>query len=278
MTTTDSKQNRPYGKMRDYHLYGPAIIAFLTIIIGTIATVYYQQQRAYDNLYYHSTHKAMYGAAAVKAIFEQGLKSRALDWEDLFDEDYKRFSEEGRLSKYTSRFSDFTDRVLLEMQDEWLYDGNIVYAVAIDRNGYLPTHNSRFSQTGTDDPKHWDRNKRIFTGPIIEKANASKNNTSNKAHYQRDTGEIIWDITAPIWIENPYRVPGSPEDKKYWGAFHVGINTGTERAIMGMQTQSTVLINLVIVFMAFVMLRATGIVFRRKGNNVRSFREKGGES
>ena len=48
-------------------------------------------------------------------------------------------------------------------------DGSVVFAVLVDRNGYLPTHNTRYSQPLTGDPEKDrvnNRTKQIFADPV----------------------------------------------------------------------------------------------------------------
>lgn len=84
----------------------------------------------------------------------------------------------------------------------------IVYAVAADRHGYVPTHNTIFSQGGLDDPNN--RTKLIFE----EKAGLSPKLPDEPLQvYRMETGEPVWDIWAPIYVRD-----------RHWGAFHVGIS------------------------------------------------------
>ena len=66
----------------------------------------------------------------------------------------------------TTRFTDFTDQVLPALQEPVLdFDKRIAFCAAVDRNGYLPTHNAVYSQPQGGDPV-WNaancRNRRIF--------------------------------------------------------------------------------------------------------------------
>ena len=57
-----------------------------------------------------------------------------------------------------------------------LRDESVVYAVGVDVNGYLPTHNTRYQQPPTGDKekdKVGNRTKRIFDDPVGAKAAAN---------------------------------------------------------------------------------------------------------
>ena len=89
----------------------------------------------------------------------------------------------------------------------------IVYTVTVDKNGYLPTHNKRYSMPltgnlGSDLVNN--RTKRIFndkTG-LAAAQNAAPFLIQN---YQRDTGETMADLSVPITIQG-----------KHWGAVRIG--------------------------------------------------------
>jgi len=90
------------------------------------------------------------------------------------------------------------------------------YAILIDKNGYVPTHNSRYSQPMTGDLAQdltHSRTKRNFANaPAIKGALKYNGNDTIKLLYHRDTGEIMWNIGAPVRLRN-----------KHWGAFLIGV-------------------------------------------------------
>ena len=91
----------------------------------------------------------------------------------------------------------------------------IVFAVLVDRNSYLPTHNQRYSQPLTGNLANDlvnNRTKRMFNDRTGLAA------ARNKApfliqRYQRDTGETMWDVSSPIYVKG-----------KHWGGFRVGVS------------------------------------------------------
>ena len=83
----------------------------------------------------------------------------------------------------------------------------------VDRNGYLPTHNSKYTQPLTGDYKTdlvGNRTKRIFDHDVGIKAARSLKGLLTQP-YERDTGEKMLDISAPVYVKG-----------KHWGAFRIG--------------------------------------------------------
>ena len=134
---------------------------------------------------------------------------------DIFDANYRRIP-----ASSPSRFTTSYDS-RVEAQFTALFDAaceglpGSVYALAVDSNGYAPAHNSKFSKAPTGDPAadtlHC-RHKRIFDDPIgIRLAKNTKPFLFQT--YQRDTGEVLIDLSMPIYV-----------DGKHWGAARAGLN------------------------------------------------------
>ncbi|EQD66286.1 methyl-accepting chemotaxis protein, partial [mine drainage metagenome] len=83
---------------------------------------------------------------------------------ELFDESYVAISGSDPLQHMT-KFTKFTDEVLPAVQEPPLENPNIAFVVTIDRNGYIPTHNIKYSLPQGPDPV-WNaancRNRRMF--------------------------------------------------------------------------------------------------------------------
>jgi methyl-accepting chemotaxis protein len=90
-----------------------------------------------------------------------------------------------------------------------------IFAICVDVNGYAPTHNSIFSKPLTGNPEldvSGSRDKRIFNDPTGYR---SAQNTENflLQTYMRDTGEILSDLSLPIYVHG-----------QHWGAIRFGFN------------------------------------------------------
>jgi methyl-accepting chemotaxis protein len=89
----------------------------------------------------------------------------------------------------------------------------IVYTVTVDKNGYLPTHNKRYSMPLTGNLASDlvnNRTKRIFSDKTGLAA-AQSTAPFLIQNYQRDTGETMADLSVPLMIQG-----------KHWGAIRIG--------------------------------------------------------
>jgi len=156
---------------------------------------------------------AIAGAAIITGILAECLHKGDLTQAQLFDTNYIPIAATVP-QKYHTAYDTYTDRTIQQELDRFLdLDDQVVFAVLVDRNGYLPTHNTKYSQPLTGDiekDKLGNRTKRIFNDPVG--LMAAKNTAEVLVQvYNRDTGEKMWDISAPVYLEG-----------KHWGAFRVG--------------------------------------------------------
>jgi len=158
------------------------------------------------------------GAQAIGSLLENALASGQLTEEQVFDTNYELFYE-GDLAnpqtrKYHTAYDSFSDEYFQQVMDAFQSDRDIVFAVAMDVNGYVPTHNSNYSPalTGNIKTDLANRTKRIFND---QTGLAAAQNTEPYLQqiYQRDTGETMWDLSAPIYVNG-----------KHWGAFRIGFS------------------------------------------------------
>ncbi len=149
----------------------------------------------------------------VIAQFKQLLTSRQLTPAQLFDTFYIPIPNT-QPQKFRTAYDSITDATLKSIFDNYLkVDSRIVFIVAVDRNGYIPTHNSKFSKPLTDDPVYNAENnraKRIFNDKTGLAA-AQNREPVLLQQYDRDTGEKMYDLSVPIVL-----------DGKHWGAIRVG--------------------------------------------------------
>jgi hypothetical protein len=144
------------------------------------------------------------------------LKNKILTEKDLFDTNYVKIKNTTPV-KYHTKYDKFFDINMRNLEDKFLLDKDLEYAVLIDRNGYVPTHNTKYSQPESSNKKQnliSNRSKRIFINyPGIKDIVKFKGKGTIKSFYQRDTGEKIWNIASPIVING-----------KHWGIFLIGVN------------------------------------------------------
>jgi methyl-accepting chemotaxis protein len=150
-------------------------------------------------------------------MFAAAVRSGELRGEQLFDENYRQIAG-ANPPQYLTDFTSFTDRALPEIQEALLNsDRRISFCAAVDRNGYLPTHNRKFSQPPSEDPV-WNaqncRNRRIFNDRT-GLASARNQKPVLMQTYRRDMGGgsfvVMHEIAAPITVSG-----------RHWGAFRIG--------------------------------------------------------
>ncbi len=116
--------------------------------------------------------------------------------------------------KFTTEWDRLSDRDVLPIEEAVLAKSPvIIYAVLVDKYGYLPTHNQRYSQPLTGNLASDlvnNRTKRIFNDRTGFAA------ARNKApffiqRYQRDTGETMADLSVPVLLHGGH-----------WGAVRIG--------------------------------------------------------
>lgn len=145
--------------------------------------------------------------------FEKAIVDGAISERELFNFTYTPVPNSNP-EKHTTSFDKFTDKVLPEIQEPILENNDfIIYAGAVDINGYFPTHNTKFSQPLTGDYNvdlANSRTKRIFNDKTGSRCGS---NTASflLQTYKRDTGEIMHDLSAPIFVNG-----------KHWGGFRIG--------------------------------------------------------
>jgi len=181
------------------------------IAFGDVSDVHVRRQQ--DSWIQEVVEMASSGAAAVGRILEGAIARGALTEAQCFDKNYQPVPGTNP-QKFKTAYDSFMDQSVLALQDGFLEkDRNVLYAVAVDSNGYAPTHNSRYSKPLTGDYQKdlvGNRTKRFFNEPAA--LAAARNTQPNLCRlYQRDTGEQAIDASAPIWVNG-----------KHWGAFRIG--------------------------------------------------------
>lgn len=147
---------------------------------------------------------------------EQLLTAGKLKENQLFDTFYIPIPNTSP-QKYHTQYDRRLDELIQDALDKCLAkDERIAFVVAVDINGYLPTHNKKYSQPLTGKAEvdlNNNRTKRIFNDRT---GLAAAKNTEPflLQRYQRDTGEQMSDISVPILIRG-----------KHWGALRIGYKT-----------------------------------------------------
>lgn len=189
---------------------------FLLLVIGagTYFLVVQQRQKLENELLDKGKIQSIVGAKMVGKIMEEAIDNGVFSITDAFDTDYEQIGN-FEPPKFHTKYDFYTDKAVLGIIDEFLQDESVVFAVPVDVNGYLPTHNTRYQQPITGDvdkDRVGNRTKRVFNDPVGLKA-AANLDPGFLQIYHRDTGKVMWDVSSPIYVKG-----------KHWGGFRVGIS------------------------------------------------------
>lgn len=166
----------------------------------------------------HETMPAIVRQAATEigAALDRAVAGGRIGIDDLFDRNYREIPGTNP-QKFKSRFDDFTDQLFPAIQEPLLANHpHIAYAGAVDDHGYFPTHNARYAKPLTGDYATDfanNRTKRIFKDPVGSRCGAHEMPYLLQT-YRRDTGEIMHDMSAPIYVQG-----------RHWGGFRIGYRT-----------------------------------------------------
>lgn len=181
-----------------------------------------------ENIHQTMRTLAQDAASRIGSLFEEAVTNGRITIEDLFDRNHQPVANTNP-PKYKTRFDDYTDMVLPDIQEP-IIDGynNVAYAGAVDDRGYFPTHNRRYSQplTGVyDTDLANNRTKRIFGDRTGSRCGSNREPFLLQT-YKRDTGEIMHDVSAPIYVKG-----------QHWGGFRIGYRTPeTMNPVIGKNT------------------------------------------
>ena len=158
-------------------------------------------------------------AADVSHLFEEAVRTGRIDMGALFDRDYRAIPGSDPV-QYMTRFTEFTDLVLPSIQERVAgSDERIAFCAAVDNNGYLPTHNKKFSMPQRRGDVTWNtancRNRRIFNDRVGLAAGRSSEPFLLQT-YRRDMGGgqfvLMKDISAPVTVNG-----------RHWGGVRLAI-------------------------------------------------------
>ncbi|HEX9080321.1 MAG TPA: methyl-accepting chemotaxis protein [Desulfuromonadaceae bacterium] len=147
------------------------------------------------------------------AAIERALADRTLTLEGLFDRNYIPIPNTTP-QKFTTKFDAFFDRAVSPFQEQIVNrDSKVLFVVCVDNNGYLPCHNLRYTKPLTGDPevdKNNNRTKRMFNDRTGIRC-ARNTEGFLLQTYRRDTGEILNDLSLPLFING-----------RHWGGIRAG--------------------------------------------------------
>jgi len=146
-------------------------------------------------------------------LLEQAVSSGRISMDALFSTDYKPVPNTFP-PKFTTPFDRLFDEIISPVQEAIInQDNSIFYAICVDRSGYVPCHNLRYSKPLTGDfmkDKDNNRTKRIFNDRTGIRC-AINEEPFLLQTYQRDTGEVMNDMSTPLFFHG-----------KHWGGVRIG--------------------------------------------------------
>lgn len=161
-------------------------------------------------------------AAAISAAFDAAIARGEISLAQFFD---TRMQEVvgSNPKQYLTPFTQITDKILPPIQEPILaLSDKVVFCAAVDRRGYLPTHNLKFSALPRAGDAAWNtancRNRRIFNDRVGLAAGQNIQPFLLQA-YRRDmgTGQFVMmkDVSAPIMIQG-----------RHWGGLRLAYKVG----------------------------------------------------
>ncbi|MBI2906461.1 MAG: HAMP domain-containing protein [Chloroflexi bacterium] len=156
---------------------------------------------------------------------------------------------------FATTLDSYLDNVVLEVEDQFLDDPQIGYAALVDANGYVPVINSRFSQRLTGDFARdlaSNRMKRLFDDEVGLRAARNADQPYLKQVYRRDTGEVLWDISSPVFVKG-----------RHWGSFRIGLSMDkAAEAIAALRWKVLLSMGLLLLVMVAATNRVTAFMMR----------------
>jgi methyl-accepting chemotaxis protein len=129
---------------------------------------------------------------------EEAVQYARIDMDSLFDENYVKTEEEG---KFRNRSNRFFETEVLPLLKQWVNrDRHLLYVVAMDRNGYMPTHimPARALIKMTDPVSlSGAKSTRLMGQPFRRPVAAG--------------GELAMDMAMPVMVRN-----------RHWGCLRIG--------------------------------------------------------
>ena len=157
------------------------------------------------------------GAKSLGEALSRAVADGQIAMADLFDDRYQPIAGTNP-QQMMAKFTTLTDRLFPPVQEPVLgLDPKVAFCAAVDRNGYLPTHNLKFSQPQGNDPV-WNnansRNRRLFNDRTGLSAGRSTKRFLLQT-YRRDMGGgqfvLMKDVSAPIMVQG-----------RHWGGLRIG--------------------------------------------------------
>jgi len=186
---------------------------FLTLSEEMIEAVAGSGVETADTPYIRAAEQA---AGEISRLLEQALGSGEISLTDLFDEHYRPIPDTNP-PQHLTRFVALADRLFPQVQERLLdLSDRVIFCIAVDRNGYVATHNRKYNHPRRGDLA-WDtansRYRRIFNDRAGLAAGRNQRPFLLQT-YRRDMGSgkfvVAKEADAPITVQG-----------KHWGGLRL---------------------------------------------------------
>jgi methyl-accepting chemotaxis protein len=186
----------------------------------SVASLHQMTEKMLEMVASFTTGKGLFDAIIVRADeirrrYEKKITELHAKGVNVFDSNYKKVPDTSPQKFETS----FTKAFISDMQPLFEEDKSTIagsiYCLTVDRNGYIPAHHKAVSQPMTGDPEKDllnSRHQRIYFSNQTEKRRATNTQPLLLQTYMRDTGEILNDLSMPLYING-----------RHWGALIIGL-------------------------------------------------------
>jgi len=146
-------------------------------------------------------------AGEISRLLERAVRDKRIDLPSLFDEQYQPIAGTDP-QQFTTRFTQIADQLFPEVQERVLsFSNKVVFCIAVDRNGYVATHNKRYCQPQRQGDTAWNtansRYRRIFNDRT-GLASARNQRPFLLQTYRRDMGGgnfvLLKEASAPVTV------------------------------------------------------------------------------
>ena len=152
-------------------------------------------------------------SAQASGLLESALERHEFSEAGLFTNRYQEIPGTNP-KKFRTEYDAFTDRALRPLLEDFLSAHPVLsYVIAVNVEGYCPTHNVRYNKEPTGNYQldlAQSRSKRIFNDRVGLRS-ASHEHKVLLQTYRRDTGEILHDLSVPLFVR-----------RRRWGAIRLG--------------------------------------------------------
>lgn len=197
------------------------VIATILMAMATWVAVFVARDAASEMLLDQGRVAALAGAQAYGSILEIGVDSGQLSMAKLFEPTYVEIEYPGikvEGHRFHTEYDGYTDSHGIQaIEDKILASSSsFIYASGMDVRGYVPTPHRKYAESPNgrvDHDRAVSRAKLKYDKPLhLAAAGYLGDEPTLVQNYPRDTGEMTWDVAAPIFVKG-----------KHWGAFRVGV-------------------------------------------------------